>query len=139
MQLQSQLAKEDFEKYVLKVVLATFENGGTASKLDTYELSPPVDAWEFPKYPNRTVILPSEANLLAELKEFVLANEPFLREPDCWLGTWIHPQTRYCYLDITMRCDELDEATKLALEFSEGAGRRIVALYNSWRKETVYL
>lgn len=139
MQPQSQPAKDDFEKYILEVVLATFENGGTASRPDIHQLSPPVDAWEFPKYPARTVILPPDANLADELKKFVTANELFLREPDCWLGTWVHPQTGCFYLDITTRCEDLDEGRRLALEFSERAGRRIVALYNSGRKETVYL
>lgn len=114
-------------------------NGGTASRLDDHRLSPPVDAWEFPKYPDRTVILPGEVDLAEELKKFIAANESRLRESGCWLGTWINPQTNCFYLDITIRCEDLDEAKRLALEFSERAGRRIVALYNSWRRETVYL
>jgi hypothetical protein len=73
------------------------------------------------------------------LKSFISANETFLREPDCWLGTWINPQTRCLYLDITTSCRDLDEARKLALDISAHEGRRIVAIYNSKRKETVYL
>ena len=139
MQFPSQLARDKFEKYVLEVVADTLANGGTASRLDDYQLSPPVDAWEFPKYPDRTMILPAEADLVDELRKFIAANETHLREPGCWLGTWINPQTGCFYLDITIRCNDLDEARKLALEFSERAGRRIVALYNSRCRETVYL
>lgn len=139
MQFPSQLAQDEFEKYVLEVVAVTLANGGTASRLDDYQLSPPVDAWEFPKYPDRTVILPSNADLAEELKKFIAVNESFLRETGCWLGTWINPQTGCFYLDITIRCEDLDEAKRLALEFSECVGRRIVALYNSRRRETVYL
>jgi len=139
MQFQSRLALYYFEKYALEVVIATIENGGTASKLDGYQLLPPADAWEFPKYPARTLILPPEADLVEELKNFISANEPLLREPDCWLGTWIHPGTGCFYLDITTSCNDLNEAKRVALEISERAGRRIVALYNSRRKETIYL
>ena len=139
MQFHSQLARYYFEKYVLEVAIATLENGGVASKLDTYQFLPPRDTWGFPKYPAKTAILPPEVDLVDELKSFILANEQFLREPDCWLGTWINPQTHYFYLDITTSCDDLDEARRTALELSARAGRKIVALYNSKRKETVYL
>jgi len=139
MQFQSRLARYYFDKYVLEVAIATLENGGVASKLDTYQFLPPMDTWSFPKYPGRTAILPPEVDLVAELKNFISANEQFLREPDCWLGTWVNPRTRYFYLDITTGCDDLDEARRTALELSARAGRKIVALYNSKRKETVFL
>ena len=139
MQFQSQLARYSFERFILEVVMATFENEGAASKLDGYQLLPPVDAWQFPKYPARTVILPPEADLVEGLKNFISANEAFLREADCWLGTWIHPQTGCFYLDITTSCKDLDEARRIALEISARAGRKIVALYNSKRKEIIYL
>jgi hypothetical protein len=139
MRFRSELAKEEFDNYVLAVARATLKNGGTASRLDGYQLCAPTDAWEFPKYPDRTVILPPEADLVEELKKFISENESFLQEPDCWLGTWINPQTGCFYLDITTRCNDLDEARKMALEFSARAGRRIVALYHSGRKETMYL
>jgi hypothetical protein len=139
MQFQSQLDRYHFERYVLEVAIATLEKGGTVSKLETYQLLPPVDDWKFPKYPGRTAILPSEVDLVDELKNFILANEPFLRESDCWLGTWINPQTRHFYLDITTsRCD-FEEARKTALEIGNSEGRKIVALYNSERNEIVYL
>jgi hypothetical protein len=139
MQFQSRLARTHFEKYVLEVAIATLDNGGVASRLDTYEFLPPVDAWSFPKYPARTAILPPDVDLVDALKTFISANEGFLREPDCWLGTWINPRTHYFYLDIATGCADLDEARSMALEISEREGRKIVALYNSERKETVYL
>jgi hypothetical protein len=139
MQFQSQLAGDPFEKYVLEVANATLENGGAVSKLETYQLLPPADDWKFPKYPNRTVILPPEVDLVEELKKFILANEPFLREPNCWLGTWINPHTHCFYLDITMSVLDFDEARKIALEIGHREGRKIVALYNSERNEIVYL
>jgi hypothetical protein len=139
MQLQSQLTDYALDKYIQEIAVATFEHGGTASKLEGYELLPLMDTWQFPKYPARTVILPPETDLAQELKHFISANETFLREPDCWLGTWIHPQTRCFYLDITTSCKDLSEARRLALEISMREGRRIVALYNSKRRETIYL
>jgi hypothetical protein len=83
--------------------------------------------------------LPPEADLVEALKSFISTNEGFLREPDCWLGTWINPRTRCFYLDITTSCKDLDEARRLALEISAREGRKIVAIYNSVRKEIVYL
>jgi hypothetical protein len=139
MQLKSQLAQYYFDKYVLEVAIATLEAGITASKLETYEFLAPIDAWGFPKYPSKTAILPPKADLINELKKFISANERFLREPDCWLGTWINPQTQHFYLDITTSCHDLNEAGRTALEISQREGRRIVALYNSKRNETVYL
>jgi len=139
MQLQSQLTGYAFENYIQAVARATFEDGGTASKLDGYKLLPLLDAWQFPKYPGRTAILSPEADLVEGLKRFISVNEMFLREPDCWLGTWINPQTRCLYLDIRTSCSNLNEARRMAIEISGREARRIVALYNSRRKETVYL
>ncbi len=139
MLLQSQLARYYFEKYVLEVAIATLEKGVTVSKLETYQFLPAVDAWGFPKYPSKTAILPPQVDLVNELKNFILANELFLREADCWFGTWINPQTEYFYLDVTTSRDDLNEAKQIALEIGEHEGRRIVALYNSKRDETIYL
>jgi hypothetical protein len=136
---QSQLARYYFEKYVLEVAIVTLEKGVTASKLDTYQFLSAVDAWGFPKYPGRTAILPPDVDLVNELKNFIMANEPLLRETDCWLGTWINPQTQHCYLDITTSHPDLNEARRIALEISDREGRRIVALYNSKQNKTIYL
>jgi hypothetical protein len=98
-----------------------------------------MDAWSFPKYPGKTLILPPDVDLVGEIRAFILANESFLSEADCWLGTWIHPKTRYFYLDISTSRPDLDDARNTALEISRREGRRIVALYHSAREETVYL
>ncbi len=139
MRFQSQLARYYFEKYVLEVAIATMELGLAASKLDTYQFLLPIDAWGFPKYPSKTAILPPEVDLVDELKNFISTNEPLLRKPDCWLGTWINPRTQHFYLDITTSCNDLNEAKRIALEISDQEGRKIVALYNSKRNETFYL
>lgn len=130
---------DSFDNYLLDIVSATLANGGTASRLAERRLLPAMDVWQFPRYPARTVILAPETDLVAALRSFIRENEAFLREPDCWLGTWIHPQTRCFYLDITGGCEDLEEARRLAREASQREGRQIVALYNSGRKETVYL
>jgi hypothetical protein len=139
MQFQTQLARYRFEKYILEVAIATLEQGGVASRPDTYQFLPPTDSWSFPKYPGRTAILPPDVDLVAELKAFIAANEPLLLEPDCWLGTWINPQTNHFYLDVVTACADLGEARRIALEVSARDGRKIVALYNSKRNETIYL
>jgi hypothetical protein len=139
MHFQSQLDRDRFEKYVLAIAIVTLENGGSASRLECYRLLPAVDAWEFPKYPARTVILPPDADLVNGLKDFIRANEAFLTEPDCWLGTWTHPQTGCFYLDITTSRTDLEDARQVALEVSCREGRSVVALYNSKRRETIFL
>ena len=128
-----------FEKYILEIAAATLEHGGVAFDLNTHRFLPPRDTWSFPKYPARTTILPPDVDLVAALEAFIEGNGPFLCEPDCWLGTWINPQTGYFYLDVATACADLDEARRIALEVSARDGRKIVALYNSKRKETIYL
>jgi len=127
------------ENYLQEIATATLVNGGAAFKLDTCQFLPPMDVWAFPKYPSRTAVLPSNIDLVEALRGFISTNERFLREPDCWLGTWIHPQTREFYLDVTTSCKDLDEAKKMTLAASQREGRKIVAIYNSKRKLTVYL
>ena len=127
------------ENFLREIADATLANGGAAFKLDTCQFLPPMDVWAFPKYPSRTAILPSNIDLVEALGDFISRNEQFLRESNCWLGTWIHPQTHDYYLDITTSCADLDTAIKMALEASRREGRKIVAIYNSKRKETVYL
>ncbi len=114
------------------------QNGGVAFKLDTCQFLPRMDVWEFPKHPSKTAILPPEVDLIQELKKFIAVNEQFLSEPDCWLGTWVNPQTHYFYLDITSGCKDLEEARRMAMEVSEHDGRRVVAIYNSKQKKTIY-
>lgn len=139
MQFHSQLDQYRFEKYVLEVAISTLENGGTVSKLDTYQLLPPTDDWKFPKYPSKTVILPPNINVAEELKRFIQVNDSFLREPDCFLGTWLNPKTSHFYFDVATCRIDFEEAKQLALELGEKEGRKIVALYNSKRNETYYL
>jgi len=122
-----------------KIANATLADGGAAFKLDTCQFLPPMDIWAFPKYPGRTAIIPSNIDLVAALRDFISRNEQYLRVSDCWLGTWIHPQTGDYYLDVTTSCEGFDTAMKMALEVSQREGRKIVAIYNSKRRETVYL
>ena len=98
-----------------------------------------MDVWSFPKYPSRTEILPPTVDLETELRKFVIQNESFLSEADCWLGTWINPRTGDYYLDIATGIAELSEARRAAKKASLTEGRKIVAIFNSKRNETVYL
>lgn len=128
-----------FQRYVRQVATATMAYGMTASKIDTYAFLQPVDAWGFPKYPGKTVILPAEADLIQALASFITTNGVFLSEADAWLGTWINPNTQHCYLDITTSRTSLEEARWVATEIGAQQGRRIVALYNSLHDQTAYL
>ena len=139
MHFKTQLEEYYFERYVLDVAIATLEKGGSASKIDTYQFLSPVDAWRFPKYPSKTVILPHNVCLSVELEKFINMNESYLREPECWLGTWINPQTQHFYLDISTSCEDLEKAQQTAIDISGKEGRQIVAIYNSKLEQTVYL
>jgi hypothetical protein len=133
------LEKMYFEKYVLDICIATIERGGVTSKIDTNQFFSSTEAWGLPKYPDRTVILPPGADLVQEITTFIAQNEIYLMEPDCWLGTWIHPSTGHCYLDITAIYSCLEDARREAIVLSQRAQRKIVALYDFKREETVYL
>ncbi len=127
------------EEYILRVAAETIKNGGSASRLNEKDFLPPGDVWSFPKYPARTTILPSTVDLALELREFITRNEARLNEADCWLGTWINPRTKEYYLDIATGVADLCEARKTAKRISIEDGRKIVAIFNSKRNETVYL
>ena len=135
----SRLEQYYFELYVLEVCIATLERGGTTSRPDTYQFLSSIEAWGLPKYPDRTVILPPDANLPQEVTAFIHNNANFFKEKNCWLGTWIDPQTSCCYLDITCIYTCLDDARREAILLCRRAQRKIVALYDFKRERTVYL
>jgi hypothetical protein len=139
MDFKTLLERYRFERYVLDVCIATMERGGVTSKLDTLQFLSPVDAWALPKYPDKTVILPPQVDLQEELMAFIQANEACLRQPDCWLGTWVEPDTCNYYLDITSLCLCLEDAMHEATVRNRRARRKIVALYNFKLSQTVYL
>jgi hypothetical protein len=128
-----------FERYVSEVVAVTRATGMSASKVNTFQFLGRSDTWGFPKHPGRTAILAPEIDVVAAIKVFIAANAQVLAAPDAWLGTWVHPQTGCYYLDITTSRNHLDEARAAAWENSLREGRQIVALYNTWRQEIVYL
>jgi hypothetical protein len=130
---------DDFAKYISEVTTRTAEQGGTASKPKTLEFLPAMDVWSFPKYPARTAILPYTVDLAHELRKFIQRNEAVLNEEDCWLGTWINPQSGDYYLDVATGIADLAEARRVAMEVSATEGRKIVALFNAKRNETVFL
>lgn len=127
------------EEYILRVAAETIKNGGSASRLNEKDFLPPRDMWSFPKYPARTMILPSTVDLALELREFITRNEALLNEADCWLGTWINPRSGEYYLDIATGISGLNEAREAAKRISIEFERKIVAIFNSKRNETVYL
>lgn len=127
------------EEYILRVAAETIKNGGSASKLNAKKFLPLLDIWSFPKYPSRTAILPPTVHLTTELRQFIVENEVFLNEPDCWLGTWVNPRSGEYYLDIAMGIAGENEARETAMKISVEDGRKIVAIFNAKRNETIYL
>lgn len=131
--------KTDFEIYLEEVAARTVRDGGTASKPSTRQFLPARDLWSFPKYPSRTAILPSNINLVKALMDFIAENEKYLNEEDCWLGTWLNPITQEFYLDIAMGIQDLDAAKKFAMQAGETEGRKVVAIFNSRKNQTIFL
>ncbi len=139
MQFEQPLEQYYFERYVLDICITTLERGGVTSKIDTYQFLSNVDAWGIPKYPDQTIILTQGADLPHEISKFIYANEALLREPNSWLGTWIDPSTNNCYIDVTTIYLRLEDATSAALALRQKAQRKIAALYDFKREQTLYL
>lgn len=125
--------------YLEKVEALTLERGWAVSRPKTGSFLGPTDAWGFPKYPDRTVIVPPDADLAAALAAFTSANAVFLDEPNCWLGTWVHPGTGEVYLDVTTSRRALGEVLEVTAQINARSERKIIAVYNSALDETVYL
>lgn len=130
---------DQFERYIKLVVTRTQQNGGSASKPGMMTFLPDINVWSFPKYPSRTLILPGTANLAQELHAFIEQNEAALAEADCWLGTWLHPQTGEYYLDVATGVEDLDQAYQMAVKIGREDGRQVVAMFNAKQNRTVYL
>ncbi len=97
------------------------------------------DAWDFPKYPGRTVVLRPDADLIAALGSFIVSNTVFLQEENCWLGTWVHPETGKIYLDVTTSCKSLEAGLRQVARINSVSKRQIIAMYNSSLGKTLYL
>ena len=117
----------------------TLERGWAVAKPKTGAFLPPTDAWGFPKYPDRTITLPPDADLVTALAAFIRSNALFLDEKNCWLGTWVNPETKNVYLDITTSCTDLDEALRVTARINAASRRKIIAVDNSSMGEIVYL
>lgn len=125
--------------YILRITAKTLSHGGTASNINNEKFLPAMDLWSFPKYPSKTHILPPNADLVMALTKFIYLNKTLLSQADCWLGTWVNPQTREIYLDIATGIPDLKEAIALAKKISIEDGRKIVAIFNAKLNKTIYL
>ncbi len=139
MQFEDLLERYYFERYVLDICIATLKRGGVTSKLDTYEFLSSTEAWGLPKYPDRTAILPPGTNMAQAVTTFIETNNNQLREPNCWLGTWIDPSTDLCYLDVTTIYFCREDAMREAIALRDTTRRKIVALYDFKLEQPVYL
>ena len=127
------------EYFLDKVRDLTLEQGWAVSNPNTHEFLRPVNVWGFPKYPDRTVILPSDADLTASLETFIEVSALHFEESNLWLGTWKRPLTGEIYLDIATSYPELTDALAVTAHISGVSRRKIIAVYNSGLGVTVYL
>ena len=128
-----------FEEYISEVKRKTVEEGGSASKPSSCIFLPIQDLWCFPKYPAKTFILSPHVNLAKELIFFIEKNSTFLNEEDCWLGTWVNPQTGEYYLDISTGIENLEAARSFAIQAGKKDAREIVAMFNPKQQRTIFL
>lgn len=128
-----------FEEYISEVKRKTVEEGGSASKPSSCIFLPIQDLWCFPKYPAKTFILSPHVNLAKELIFFIEKNSTFLNEEDCWLGTWVNPQTGEYYLDISTGIENLEVARSFAIQAGQKDAREIVAMFNPKQQRTIFL
>ena len=129
----------DFETYLSNVARKTLQEGGSASKPSSCMFLPVQDLWCFPKYPAKTSILSPSVNLVEELRSFIERNKALLDEEDCWLGTWINPETKEYYLDVSTGIQELEKARSFAIQAGIKDDREIVAMFNPKQKRTIFL
>lgn len=129
----------DFERYLTNVIEKTLQEGGSASKPSSRMFLLIQNLWCFPKYPSKTSILPPNVNLLDELRSFISVNEGLLNQDDCWLGTWINPQSGDYYLDIATGIEDLETAHTFAIQAGKNENRDILALYNPAKQQTIFL
>lgn len=115
------------------------ETGGVSLDIINNCLVKPHNYWMFPKYPSKTLIIPTTANIKRETLAFINKNKTFLNEPGCMLGIWINPKTNEYYLDITTTRESKEQALDDARQYSIEQGRNIVAIYNPLIDQTIYL
>jgi len=130
---------QTFERYLAEVARRTIQEGGSASKPSSCTFLPILDQWCFPKYPARTSILPATIDLVEELRKFISRNEAYLNEDDCWLGTWINPQSGEYYFDVSTGIEDQETAITSATQAGKEEGREVVALFNPKQNRTIFL
>ena len=123
---------------VEQIVRMTLDHGGTTADLRTMRIQPVEDAWYFPRFPERTMIV-TLTELGSSVSRFIELHREALITGGLWLGTWINPETRTCYLDLITRSADQHEAVELARRYSRDGGRKIIAICNPSRRLTVDL
>lgn len=130
---------EKFDRYIHEIVTATKDKGGATTKIDTLEFLQETDCWVFPKYPQITLVLPSDADIEYGIKQFILSNLDLLITANWWLGTWINTINTNYHIDIITMCEVMEIALSTAQNIGKANGHGIVALYNPKYRRTVYL
>jgi hypothetical protein len=121
-----------------QIVRMTVDHGGTTADLRTMKILPAIDAWYFPRFPEWTMIV-ALTDLDSSVSHFIEVHREMLITGNLWLGTWINPETRTCYLDLITRTADAQEALALARRYSRYGGRKIIAICNPSRRQTLDL
>lgn len=126
------------ELMIAEVIERTIKAGGTTFDMGTQSFVTSINSWFYPKYPGITQIVPV-SELDSVLAVFISSNKELLSEKNCYLGTWLNPESQRVYLDVTTYQSSLENALFEAREISEKQGRKIVTVYNPFLKETKYV
>lgn len=133
------MSSDPCERFLSEVATITLERGWAVGSVVTLQFLPVVDAWGYPKYPDRTLILEPESELMGPLRQFIATNRALLIEPNCWLGTWVHPDTQRVFLDVTTSTEGLLAALEAVGVINRRSQRAVLAIYNSAQNKTVFL
>ena len=126
------------KQFLTKIIDGTLVENGATFDLHTGNPVVPFNAWYYPKYPRVTKIV-SISHLRTALEAFIECNKNLLEEENSYLGTWLNPETKKIYVDITIRRDSLEEALTDARKISNEQGRKIVTVYNPLLKKVEYV
>ncbi len=112
-----------------QIIRQTIKNGGATYDVFRMQFVEVDDYWYFPKHPSKTKIVNIDV-LEEEIRNFIKDNASFWKEDLVFLGTWVNPNSKKCYLDITTKVVDKDTAKAMSRQVSEKEGRKIVTIYN---------
>lgn len=131
--------KDAFHDLVTQIVRHVSMHGGVTVDCRKQRVVELGDVWLYPKYPSKTLIIPSSEDLFETLAAYLHQYQKLLTDEDCYFGVWLNPKSQAYYLDINTTKTSKDDAITDAVARSKHDGRNIVSIYNPRYAKTIYL